>query len=70
MTKTVIKQNQSVKSRNSQSSQVNFNKQKASTDFGANSTPTFVIVNTAGNIDRLVGPHPYSTFEKVLDSMF
>ena len=51
-------------------SQVNFNKQKASTDFGANSTPTFVIVNTAGNIDHLVGPHPYSTFEKVLDSMF
>jgi protein-disulfide isomerase len=50
-------------------SQVNFNKQKASTDFGAKSTPTFVIINTSGNIDHLVGPHPYSTFEKLLDSM-
>ena len=50
-------------------SQINFNKQKASTDFGAKSTPTFVIINTSGNIDHLVGPHPYSTFEKLLDSM-
>ena len=50
-------------------SQVSFNKQKASVDFGANSTPTFVIVNTSGNIDHILGPHPYSTFEKVLDSM-
>ena len=50
-------------------SQVNLNKQKASTDFGANSTPTFVIVNSSGDIDRLIGPHPYATFEKVLDSM-
>jgi len=50
-------------------SQVNLNKQKASTDFGANSTPTFVIVNSSGDIDRLIGPHPYTTFEKVLDSM-
>ena len=50
-------------------SQVNLNKQKASADFGANSTPTFVIVNSSGDIDRLIGPHPYATFEKVLDSM-
>ena len=50
-------------------SQVNLNKQKASADFGANSTPTFVIVNSSGDIDRLIGPHPYTTFEKVLDSM-
>ena len=50
-------------------SQISFNKQKASTDFGAKSTPTFVIINTSGNIDHLVGPHPYSTFEKLLDSM-
>ena len=50
-------------------SQVNLNKQKASTDFGANSNPTFVIVNSSGDIDRLIGPHPYATFEKVLDSM-
>ena len=50
-------------------SQIIHNKQKASTDFGANSTPTFVIINSSGDIDRLIGPHPYTTFEKVLDSM-
>ena len=50
-------------------SQISLNKQKASTDFGANSTPTFVIVNTSGTAERLIGPHPYSTFEKVLDSL-
>ena len=50
-------------------SQISFNKQKASTDFGANSTPTFVIVNTDGTAERLIGPHPYSTFEKILDSL-
>ena len=50
-------------------SQISFNKQKASTDFKANSTPTFIIVNTSGTAERLLGPHPYSTFEKVLDSL-
>ena len=50
-------------------SQISFNKQKASTDFEANSTPTFIIVNTSGTAERLLGPHPYSTFEKVLDSL-
>ena len=50
-------------------SQISFNKQKASTDFGANSTPTFIIVNTSGTAERLIGVHPYSTFEKVLDSL-
>ena len=50
-------------------SQISLNKQKASTDFGANSTPTFVIVNTDGTAERLIGPHPYSTFEKILDSL-
>ena len=50
-------------------SQISLNKQKASTDFGANSTPTFVIVNTDGTAERLIGVHPYSTFEKVLDSL-
>ena len=50
-------------------SQISFNKQKASTDFAANSTPTFIIVNTSGTAERLIGPHPYSTFEKVLDSL-
>ena len=50
-------------------SQISFNKQKASTDFEANSTPTFIIVNKSGTAERLLGPHPYSTFEKVLDSL-
>ena len=50
-------------------SRVNFNKQKAVTDFGANSTPTFMIVNTAGDSQRLVGAHPYSTFEEVINSL-
>ena len=50
-------------------SQISFNKQKASTDFAANSTPTFIIVNTSGTAERLIGLHPYSTFEKVLDSL-
>jgi protein-disulfide isomerase len=50
-------------------SQISFNKQKASTDFGANSTPTFIVVNTSGTAERLLGPHPYSTFEKVIDSL-
>ena len=48
---------------------VNFNKQKAVTDFGANSTPTFMIVNNAGDSQRLVGAHPYSTFEQVINSL-
>ena len=48
---------------------VDFHKQKAKNDFGANSTPTFVIVNTAGDSEKIVGEHPYSTFEKVINSM-
>ena len=48
---------------------VDFHKQKAKNDFGANSTPTFVIVNTAGDSEKIVGAHPYSTFEKVINSM-
>jgi len=48
---------------------VDFNKQKAKTDFGANSTPTFVIVNAAGDSKKIVGAHPYSTFEEILNSM-
>ena len=50
-------------------SQISFTKQKASTDFEANSTPTFIIVNTSGTAERIIGPHPYSTFEKALDSL-
>ena len=44
---------------------VNYNKQVAVTEFGANSTPTFMIVNTlSGESQRIVGAHPYSTFEE------
>ena len=48
---------------------VAFHKQKAKNDFDANSTPTFVIVNTVGDSERIVGAHPYSTFEKVINSL-
>ena len=43
---------------------VNYNKQVAVTEFGAASTPTFMIVNTSGKAQRIVGAHPYSTFEE------
>ena len=49
--------------------QVAFHKQKASADFGANSTPTFVITSTAGDSKKIVGAHPYSTFEQIINSM-
>ena len=48
---------------------VDFNKQKAKTDFGANSTPTFLIVNASGDSKKIVGAHPYSTFEEIINSM-
>jgi len=48
---------------------VSFHKQKVSTDFGANSTPTFVITNTSGDSKKIVGAHPYSTFEQIINSM-
>ena len=50
-------------------SRVDFHKQKAKTDFGANSTPTFVIVNISGDSKKIVGAHPYSTFEEIINSM-
>ena len=50
-------------------SQVNFNMQMAKKEFGANSTPTFVIVNTSGENQKIVGAHPYSTFVNVIDSL-
>ncbi|MEC7707332.1 MAG: DsbA family protein, partial [Thermoproteota archaeon] len=50
-------------------SRVNYNKQVAVTEFGAKSTPTFMIINiSTGESQRVVGAHPYSTFEKVIDS--
>ena len=51
-------------------SRVNYNKQVAVTEFGAKSTPTFMIVNSiSGESQRIVGAHPYSTFENVIDSL-
>ena len=36
---------------------------------GATGTPTFIIVNSNGQQQKLVGAQPYSVFQKVLDSM-
>ena len=49
--------------------QVNFNMQMSKKEFGANSTPTFVIVNTQGEWKKIIGAHPYSTFENIIESM-
>ena len=48
---------------------VNSNMQIAKKQFGANSTPTFVIVGPTGEAEKIVGAHPYSTFVSVLDQM-
>ncbi len=48
---------------------VNFNMQMSKKQFGANSTPTFVIVGPTGVAEKIIGAHPYSTFERVIDSM-
>ena len=50
-------------------SRVSFNMQTAKKDFGANSTPTFIIMNTSGAAEKIVGAHPYSTFENIINSM-
>ena len=49
--------------------QVNFNMQMSKKEFGANSTPTFVIVNTQGEWKKIIGAHPYSTFEDTIESL-
>ena len=48
---------------------VNFNMQMSKKEFGANSTPTFVIVNTQGEWKKIIGAHPYSTFEEIIESL-
>ena len=48
---------------------VNFNMQMSKKQFGANSTPTFVIIGPTGVAEKITGAHPYSTFERVIDSM-
>jgi|TARA_B110000014_G_C20035977_1_gene538208 protein-disulfide isomerase len=47
---------------------VQFNSQKARSS-GANSTPTFVIVNSSGDQQQIRGAQPYSVFEKVIESL-
>ena len=44
-------------------------KKLAQNEFNANSTPTFMIVNTSGDAQKIVGAHPYSTFEEIINSM-
>ena len=48
---------------------INSNNQLARSEFDANSTPTFMIVNTSGDGQKIVGAHPYSTFEEIINSM-
>ena len=48
---------------------INSNNQLSRNEFGANSTPTFMIVNTTGDGEKIVGAHPYSTFEEIINSM-
>ena len=48
---------------------INSHNQLARNEFGANSTPTFIIVNTSGDGERIVGAHPYATFEEIINSM-
>ena len=45
------------------------NKNKAERDYGANSTPTFIIANSSGDVKKIVGAYPYSTFEEIINSL-
>ena len=47
---------------------VQFNTNEAKKQ-GATGTPTFIIVNSGGEQQKLVGAQPYSVFQKVFDSM-
>jgi protein-disulfide isomerase len=47
---------------------VQFNTNEAKKQ-GAKGTPTFIIVNSEGEQQKLVGAQPYSVFQRVLDSM-
>ena len=47
---------------------VKMNLQKAKSG-GANSTPTFIIVNAAGDQQQIRGAQPYSVFEQVIESL-
>ena len=47
---------------------IKFNAKKAKSG-GANSTPTFIIVNSVGEQQKIIGAQPYSVFESVLNSL-
>ena len=47
---------------------VKMNLQKAKSS-GANSTPTFIIVNAAGDQKQIRGAQPYSVFEQTIESL-
>tara|TARA_Y100000996_G_scaffold380797_1_gene334918 strand:- start:290 stop:967 length:678 start_codon:yes stop_codon:yes gene_type:complete len=49
---------------------INSSNQLARNEFGANSTPTFIIGSTtSGDGQKIIGAHPYSTFEEIINSM-
>ena len=47
---------------------IEFNAQKAKSG-GANSTPTFILVNSVGDQQKIIGAHPYSVFETALNAL-
>ena len=47
---------------------IEFNAKKAKSG-GANSTPTFIIVNSVGDQQKIIGAHPYSVFETALNAL-
>ena len=49
-------------------SQVKLNAEKSKT-MGANSTPSFLIVNTSGEQKSIRGAQPYTVFEEVIESL-
>ena len=46
---------------------VKFNAEKARSV--ATATPTFLIVNTSGIQEKIVGAQPYTVFERVIESL-
>jgi len=48
---------------------VQFNTEESKKN-GVTGTPTFIIVGPQGQQERIIGPQPFSVFEKIIDSMF
>jgi len=47
---------------------VQFNTEESKKN-GVTGTPTFIIVGPQGQQERIIGPQPFSVFEKIIDSM-